>query len=92
MGDSEEEMYDERPRGSKPQFPRGKKDTDANYLERILQQQQEMKAILASMQGKIETLNQGMTDLKREFLVLRRGMPNLRTEGPTGHFQMGGTS
>jgi len=72
---------------SRPRGPRLTRSDGTVTNETILKVLEEVKTMLTAIQGRIETVSDGLTEVKRDFLVLKRGLPGLRTEGPTAHFR-----
>jgi hypothetical protein len=90
MGDSDVEYSgDEKPdnQRSRGRASGSRKKTDSELIREMLANQKKIMGILAAMQGKQESLAQSISELKRDFLIIQRSLPTMRTAGPTGHFQ-----
>lgn len=60
------------------------KSTD---IQSFQDQLDDLKRLVLGFQGKMEQILVNITDIKKDILIIKRGIPNIKTEGPVNHFR-----
>lgn len=67
----------------KPLRPGRTEPTDP--IKKLTQKVDHLEMMITTLMGKIDALLEGQSEIRKKQMIFERGMPSLRTSGPTNH-------